>query len=185
MSETEGEGLTQDVVFDILSNSRRRFILSRLQEREDPIELMTLANQIAAWENDTTVDELTDKQSKRVYVSVYQTHVPKLESVGLITYDSDTGLIELSEQAREIDRYMPDDDPTEVPWERYYIALAGVSAAFFLLVVANVSVFGALSVPVAGVVIVAAFAMLSIVHYVTNRRRNSEMDSIPVQRGGS
>ncbi|WP_256301008.1 DUF7344 domain-containing protein [Haloarchaeobius salinus] len=184
MSETEGEGLTQDVVFDILSNSRRRFILSRLQKRDEPIELMDLANQIAAWENDTTVDELTDKQSKRVYVSVYQTHVPKLESVGLITYDPDTGLIELADQAREIDRYMPDQEEEEVPWHRYYVALAGLSAAFFLLVIANVPVLGALSTPVAGVVIVVAFAMLSTVHFITNRRRNSEMDSIPVQRGG-
>ncbi|WP_440991892.1 DUF7344 domain-containing protein [Haloarchaeobius baliensis] len=184
MSGTEGEGLTQDVVFDILSNSRRRFILSRLQERDEPIELMDLANEIAAWENDTTVEELTDKQSKRVYVSVYQTHVPKLESVGLITYDPDSGLIELSDSAREIDRYMPDEEEPEPPWHRYYIALAGLSAAFFLLVVANVPVFGALSTPVAGVIIVGAFAMLSTVHFVTNRRRNSEMDRIPVQRGG-
>lgn len=184
MSGTEGEELTQDVVFDILSNSRRRFILSRLQERDEPVELMELANEIAAWENDTTVEELTDKQSKRVYVSVYQTHVPKLEATGLIEYDSDTGLIVLADRAREIDRYMPDRDDDEPPWHRYYAALAGASALFFLLVVANVSVFGALSTSAAGVIIVGAFAMLSTVHFITSRRRNSQMDSVPVENEG-
>lgn len=171
-------------MFDILSNSRRRFILSRLQERDEPIELMDLANQIAAWENDTTVEELTSKQSKRVYVSVYQTHVPKLESVGLIEYDSDTGLIELSEQARQIDRYMPDDDEEPIPWHRYYVALAGLSATLFVLVVANAPVLGELSVQLVGVLVVGAFAMLSTAHFISNRRENRTMDSIPVERGG-
>lgn len=185
MSKPGKEELTQDVIFDILSNSRRRFILSRLQERDEPIELMDLANQLAAWENDTTVEELTDKQSKRVYVSVYQTHVPKLESTGLITHDADTGLIELSNNARQIGRYMPDEqEPDTIPWYRYYVGLATVSAAFLLLVLADAPVVEQLSMPAAGLVVVTAFAILSIVNFVWDRRRNNEMDPVPVQRDG-
>ncbi|WP_435346392.1 DUF7344 domain-containing protein [Haloarchaeobius sp. HRN-SO-5] len=184
MSESEGEELSQDVVFDILSNSRRRFILSHLQQQDEPVGLMELANRIAAWENDTTVDQLTDKQSKRVYVSVYQTHVPKLESTGLIDYDPDTGLIRLSEQAKEIDRYMPNDDTTETPWHRYYIGLAIAAAGFYALVALNVPVFGAISTTIAGLVIVGAFAGLSVAHYIQSSRNHQNLDEIPVENEG-
>jgi len=169
MSETEGGELTQDTVFEILSNSRRRFMLSYLHEHEGPVDLMDLANEIAAWENDTTVEELTDKQSKRVYVSVYQTHVPKLVSTGLIEYDSDSGLIELSDRASEIERYMPDGDE-ERPWHRYYAVLAVLSAAFYAAVTAGLPVLAAIPEAVAGVVVVVAFAALSIAHYLERDR---------------
>jgi len=155
MSETEGGELTQDTVFEILSNSRRRFMLSYLNEHDGPVDLMELANEIAAWENETTVDELTDKQSKRVYVSVYQTHVPKLEATGLIDYDSDSGLIELSERASEIDRYMPDEE-SERPWHRYYVGLAIASAVFYGAVALGVPVLEQLTTAGAGVVVVVA-----------------------------
>lgn len=172
--------MTQDTVFEILSNSRRRFMLSYLHEHDGPVDLMDLANEIAAWENDTTVDELTDKQSKRVYVSVYQTHVPKLVSTGLIEYDSDSGLIELSDRADEIDRYMPDGDD-ERPWHLYYAGLAVASAVFYGAVALGVPVFAALSTAVAGIAVVVAFAVLSTVHYVQRNRNNRIVEEIPVE----
>jgi hypothetical protein len=180
MSESESEELTQDTVFEILSNSRRRFMLSYLHEHEGPVDLMDLANEIAAWENDTTVDELTDKQSKRVYVSVYQTHVPKLVSTDLIEYDSDSGLIELSDRADEIERYMPDGG-TERPWHRYYAILAVVSAAFYAGVTVGAPVLAAIPEAVAGVVVVLAFAVLSAAHYVNSDRVRSIVEDSPVE----
>ena len=178
MSESERDELTQDTVFEILSNSRRRFMLSYLHEHDGPVDLMDLANEIAAWENDTTVEELTDKQSKRVYVSVYQTHVPKLVSTDLIEYDSDSGLIELSERADEIERYMPDDGE-ERPWHRYYAILAVVSTAFYAGVAVGVPVLAAIPEAVAGVVVVLAFAMLSLAHYVNSDRVRSIVEDSP------
>lgn len=180
MSESERNELTQDTVFEILSNSRRRFMLSYLHEHDGPVDLMDLANEIAAWENDTTVAELTDKQSKRVYVSVYQTHVPKLVSTDLIEYDSDSGLIELSDRADEIERYMPDAG-TERPWHRYYAILAVVSAALYAGVTVGAPVLAGISELVAGVVVVLAFAGLSAAHYVNSDRMRSIIDNSPVE----
>jgi hypothetical protein len=180
MSESEGDELTQDTVFEILSNSRRRFMLSYLHEHDGPVKLMDLANEIAAWENDTTVAELTDKQSKRVYVSVYQTHVPKLVSTDLIEYDSDSGLIELSGRADEIERYMP-DSREERPWHRYYAILAVVSAAFYAGVTVGAPVLTTIPEAIAGVVVVLAFAALSVAHYVTIDRVPSIVEDSPVE----
>jgi len=181
MSQHEREELSQDEVFDILSNSRRRFLLSRLQQADEPKRLMELADEIAAWENDTTVEELTDKESKRVYVSVYQTHVPKLEDAGLITYDSETGLIELSESAREVERYMPDSDEQSRSWSRYYVALAGVTALLYALVITDVPGTEILSAWFVAAVVVVAFAGLSVAHFVVSSRENGVMNDLPVE----
>jgi len=70
---TSESALSQDVVFDILSSSRRRYVLYRLREAEGPVELTELAEQVAAWENDTETDQITEQERKRVYVSLYQT----------------------------------------------------------------------------------------------------------------
>jgi hypothetical protein len=180
MSESERDELTQDTVFEILSNSRRRFMLSYLHEHDGSVDLMDLANEIAAWENDTTVEDLTDKQSKRVYVSVYQTHVPKLVSTDLIEYDSDTGLIELSERADEIERYMPDGG-TERPWHQYYAILAVVSAAFYAGVTLGAPALAAIPEGIAGVVVVLAFAALSVAHYANTGRVRSIVEDSPVE----
>src|SRR6056297_1412574 len=103
MSESDQELSSLDTIFDLLSNPRRRFVLHYLKRVEEPVQLTELAAQIAAKENDVPVDELTSQQRKRAYVSLYQTHVPKLEEVGVVTYDADTGNVALTERADEID----------------------------------------------------------------------------------
>lgn len=181
MSRQEQTQLSQDVVFDILSNSRRRFLLSRLQDADEPKHLMELADEIAAWENDTTVEALTDKQSKRVYVSVYQTHVPKLTEAELITYDSETGLIELAESAREVERYMPESETDERAWYRYYVGLAGVAAILYTLVVLDAPGISLLSAWFVAAAVVLAFAGLSVTHYVASERENRRRTDLPVE----
>ena len=155
-------------------------MLSYLHEHDGPVDLMDLANEIAAWENDTTVDELTDKQSKRVYVSVYQTHVPKLVSTNLIEYDSDSGLIELSDRANQIERYMPDGE-NERPWHRYYAILAVASAAFYAGVAVGVPLLAAIPEAAAGIVVVLAFAVLSAAHYLNSDRVPSIVEDSTVE----
>jgi len=51
-------GLTQDVLFDILSSTRRRYVLHVLKT-EGEMELTELAEYVAARENDTGIEDLT------------------------------------------------------------------------------------------------------------------------------
>src|SRR6056297_1117923 len=97
--------LSQDEIFAILSNPRRRYVLYFLNQHGEGIELTDLAEHVAAWENDTTVEELSSKERKRVYVSLYQTHVPKLADHGLIDYDPDSGMVRPTETSRKVDQY--------------------------------------------------------------------------------
>ncbi|RLM53165.1 ArsR family transcriptional regulator [Halobellus sp. Atlit-31R] len=91
-TDDEQNGIALDDVFSVLSNSRRRHILEEL-DRDPELTLATLAEQLAAIENDCAREELTSEQRKRLYISLYQTHLPALD---------DAGVIDLSER-REIE----------------------------------------------------------------------------------
>jgi len=170
---TEDEPLTQDVVFDILSSARRRYVLYLLRTEDAPVELTELAEDVAAWENDTTVAELTKQQRKRVYVSLYQTHVPKLEDAGLVNYDQDTGEVELTPAANDVDQYLNPGD-REIPWQYLYLPLAVLGIALVALSNLNVWIFGTLSDVALGVVIFSGFLLTVAAHAVVwmmNRRQ--------------
>jgi hypothetical protein len=169
MSITEQDTLTQDVVFDLLSNPRRRYVLYYLSEVDEPIQLRDLADQVSSWENEIPVDELSNQQRKRVYVSLYQTHIPKLEDAGVVSYDSESGYVSLAERSSELGSYVSGGDG-EAPWQLYYAVLAAAGAVFYALVAFEVSVFAALSTFVAGIAIIVAFAALAVLHYASYRR---------------
>ncbi len=169
MSRSEQDALSQDVAFDILSSPRRRYVLYYLKQEDRPIELGELANQIAAWENDLEVEDLTRQQRKRVYVSLYQTHIPKLEDAGIISYEADSGIVELARRADDIDEYLGNGDGQEFPWQLYYLGLAIVSGLFFAAVWLGISVFGAIPAFVAGFAIIVVFGLSAIAHVITRR----------------
>ena len=110
MSTEDPNTLTQDTVYDLLSNRRRRFVISKLRRADGAVSVNELSEAVAAWENDVEIDELTDKQIKRVYVSLYQIHIPKLDEAGLVAYDKDAGQVELTPAVSELDSYLPDQE---------------------------------------------------------------------------
>jgi hypothetical protein len=53
-----------------------------------------VAEQVAAWENDTTVAALRSDERQRVYVALYQSHLDTLADAGVIEYDKSRGVLE-------------------------------------------------------------------------------------------
>lgn len=171
---SEQEELTQDAVFDILSSSRRRYVLFYLRQADEPVELNALAEHVAAWENELPVEELSDQQRKRVYVSLYQTHIPKLDSIGLVDHDQDSGLVELTDRAQEIDSYLT-VSTGDAPWQRFYFGLALVSAAVLALVWLDAGPLVAIpEVAVSGGITVA-FAVSAVAHYLDRRQKRQRI----------
>lgn len=162
-SETE---LSQDVVFDILSSPRRRYVLYYLRTTNEPVKLTDLAEQVAAWENETDPEKITEQERKRVYVSLYQTHIPRLDEVGVVNYDQESGEIVLAEDAGHIDDYLvkTDEQPS---WQRGYLVLAAVSGVFLALAVFDVAVFSAISEVLAAAIVIAAFGLMALAHTVS------------------
>lgn len=168
----ESETISQNRAFDILSNARRRFILSYLSKSDGPVELRELADEVARWE--TGSDSLSRKERKRVYVSLYQTHIPRLNDAGVIDYDSESGLVQLVDRARDIDRYVR--EPTEnQKWPIYHLVGALAGTLFYVLVVLDVIPF--ISDAVGGVLVLGILILMSLTHLIATRRRASSFQS--------
>jgi hypothetical protein len=74
---------TPDELFEALRTERRRRVVRTIADLGS-VELGDLSEIIASQENDCAVAEVTTQQRKRVYVSLYQTHIPKLDDLGVV-----------------------------------------------------------------------------------------------------
>lgn len=88
-----------DILFDVLTDQRRRYVLYYLQQQGGAVDTESLATQLAAWEDACSVDEVDDERRQRMFTDLYHTHLPKLEGAGVIDYDERTGTIRLWEHA--------------------------------------------------------------------------------------
>lgn len=167
--------LSQDLIFDILSSPRRRYMLYYLRTHGGHAEVTELAKQVAAWEYETDPSQLDDQQQKRVYVSLYQTHIPKLDDVGIISYDKDAGVVELTDRAADVEGFLSPDADSDRRWQQYYLGLSLVSFIVLALAAFDVAPFDAIPDIVAGVTVGVAFAALAVVHYLTWRQARQEI----------
>jgi len=178
MSPHESPQLSQDTAFDLLSNVRRRFVLQRLQDRPDGIELSELAEELAATENDADPDELSAQQRKRTYVSLYQTHIPKLAEAGVVEYDADTGMVYPTAHVDELGQYFQEGD-SGVRWQFVYGAVvAGGLLLYVLELTVDLPFFDARLVALVALV---GVAIVSATHYLYSERLRSKPE-IPVDR---
>lgn len=143
--ETAAEGHdryapTEQEVFDVLSNRRRRYALYALLNDESTT-IGSLAERIAAWENDRSVDEVTPPERKRVYTALQQSHLPKLERLGLIAFDPESGRVSVTDTADEIDRYLEAADGERPLWTQLFLGLSGLSVGILAAVWLNLPLF--------------------------------------------
>jgi hypothetical protein len=160
--------LSKDEVFNLLRNSRRRAALQYLLERECKATRSELAEHIAAVENGVTAAELNSAQRKRVYVSLYQNHLPKMDEYGVVTYDAREGTAELTPQAKALAHYLDNDTVRPEPgrWAKYS-SLFGV---FGLVSLALTALDQFVTVP-PDVIVTTLLSLLLLVSIATTRRR--------------
>lgn len=110
----EERTITLDDIFHILQNERRRQVLHHLHGVDGTVMMRDVAEAIAAWENDTTVENLHSDQRQRVYIALYQSHLPKLDDLGVIEYNQSRGYIETTPLLDEVIQYLqPTTEETE------------------------------------------------------------------------
>lgn len=109
-----GEGtatrISKDDVYHLLQNSRRRAVLRYLCAHDDTevFEMRAIAEEVAAWEDDTTVTQLHSDQRQRIYVSLFQSHLPKLSTHGAIEYEQSRGIIRPGPVLPVLEPYLAD-----------------------------------------------------------------------------
>lgn len=173
---TSDEELPVDEIFHILQNERRRMVLEYLQEAEDSVRMRDVAEQVAAWENGTTVEELSSDERQRVYIPLYQSHLPKLDKAGIIDYQQNRGIVERRPLAKQLDYYLNADSETNGSrddgnavtdgWDDYYIGAAGVGAVLLLGAVFELPLFSLITGIGLSALILLMFTALTIGQYV-------------------
>lgn len=83
-------------IHDVLSNERRIALLELLRA-ESPRRLGDLAEEIAAEETGERPPPRNKRQS--AYVTLHQTHLPKLDDLGIVEYDAREKVVALADQA--------------------------------------------------------------------------------------
>ena len=78
-----------DALFDVLSDSRRRFVLACLQEYATPMALGDVADELAVWEHDAPITDVPADAVRSIYASLYHRHVPKMVDAGIVEYSQE------------------------------------------------------------------------------------------------
>ena len=157
--------VSEDELFDVLANQRRRFAVHLLKREEDEsVAIGDMAEQIAAWENGIDTTEITGNERKRVYTALQQSHLPKMDEAGVVEFNKDRGLIEPTPALENVDLYMDVVEGKEIPWSTYYLGLSGVAVALTGAVWLGAWPFVLLPDMAWTVAIVVAFAFSAVTH---------------------
>ncbi|WP_324663586.1 DUF7344 domain-containing protein [Haloarcula sediminis] len=162
--------LSRDDAFEMLSNRRRRFILHYLQDEDAAATLSDLAEQVAAWENETDIANISASERKTVYTSLQQFHLPKMDETGIIEFDQRAGEVSITDAAQDLDIYLEVVDTYDIPWSFYYIGFSAIGTILVTLSWLDIAPFAA--IPYVGwtVFLLAALLVSSVSHYVLTRR---------------
>lgn len=159
--------IPKEDAFEILKNRRRRDILHYLEQNGSEAQVGGMAKQIAAWENGIDVDSVTSKQRKRLYTALYQSHLPKMDDVGILEYDQRRGTVKLTDEGAELDVYLEFVPGNDINWSQYYLALTAISTALVLAQYFGVYPFTVSNTTVTAVVL-TAFGVSAFVHVYQN-----------------
>ncbi len=120
----------------VLRNDRRRLVLERLRTTGDAETVSDLAEHIGGAEAGESPPPRNVRQS--VYVSLHQTHLPKLDELGIVDYDSDGTTVERAANAPDLDAYLDvGSGGTGIP-PGYYAGLGLLGGTTLLATVAGV-----------------------------------------------
>ncbi|MFC4356577.1 hypothetical protein ACFO0N_01290 [Halobium salinum] len=157
-------------VFQTLSNQRRRFVVHAL-EQDGSMEIGDMARRIAGWEYQKDPEAVSSAERRRVYNSLQQVHLPKMDENGLVDYDSRSGLVSATGDLADLRLYLEVVPGNDIPWSTYYLLLGAFGALFATATLLNVFGFGAVPDAVGalttGVLLVASAAVHT---YVTRTR---------------
>ncbi|WP_439027430.1 DUF7344 domain-containing protein [Haloarchaeobius sp. DT45] len=173
VAKQQGDGETQlstavseDELFDVLSNRRRRYAVHVLKHEgdEDAVDIGPMAEQIAAWENDIELAAVGYTERKRVYTALQQQHLPMMDDAGVVEFDKDRGVVEPTEALSDVDLYLDVVRGKEIPWNEYYLGLSAVSLGLTAGVGLGVWPFGVLPELAWLVAVVIAFVCSALAH---------------------
>lgn len=173
MGVPDSEQLVPDEIFEILSNHRRRMVLYYLRQHGNAAAVKELAEEIAAMENEVAVEDVTSEQRKRVYVSLYQTHLPMMAELNVIDYDKEAGSVRLAEHTQNIDRHLSSEPESTYPWTAHYAMLVFAGGLLMALAAIGAPVLESIPILPLGMAVLVSVGVSGIVQYWTLKKRQA------------
>lgn len=169
--------LDRDEIFEMLSNRRRQCIIHYLKRHAEdgPVPMRELVDYVSAWENEVPLQNVDPIERKRVYNALRQTHLPKLAETGMIEYDADNNLVQLSAAAQTMQLYLEYVPASDIPWHGYYLGLSILTSFLIALVWSDTYPFGTLEETLILGLALSLFIISSIVHSIYARWNRIEI----------
>jgi len=153
----ERAGLPETEVYYVLSNARRREALAVLWAQPEALSLRELSERLATAESGLMPAPRPLRES--VYNALHQTHLPKLDELGLVAYDPDRKLVRALPGAGQLGRYMDVTTRAGITWGEYYRVLGVIGLFATVASLAGTPGFAAVDPLVPATVSLAAFAV--------------------------
>ena len=136
-SEGEPDGLDPTDIYDVLCNDRRRLALRSLRDADGNwLTVKELSERVASLETGEEPAPRDTRQS--VYVTLHQTHLPKLDDLGIVAHERDGQVVALAERADEVTVYMEVVPEYGISWGEYYFGLGLLAALTTVSTIAGV-----------------------------------------------
>lgn len=158
--------LTKYEIHDVLRNKRRTWVLEQLQQTRNPVPLRELSEQVAALETGETPPPRNIRES--VYNSLHQTHLPKLDDLGIVEYQVDRKVVAQADSFRQVTLYMEVVSADDVTWATYYLTVGVVALVVTFLSSVGLPVFAVLSVTIWSILFFALFALSALYQRLTH-----------------
>ena len=165
-----GASLSQETIYDVLSNRRRRYAIHALKRADEEVDVTELSRRITAWEVGVDPEEVEYQDRRRVYSTLKGTHLPMLDDHDLIDYDEETNLVEPAPLLAELDVYVEVLQGKEIPWSLYYVGIASVSVLLLLAVVVDVPGLAAIGPMGVSLFTITAFGISGVAHHYYGER---------------
>ena len=165
-----GGELSEEEIFELLSNRRRRFVIHALKRAGKPLGVSELSTRVTAWERGVDPEDVQYEDRRNVYSTLQRTHLPKLEEKNVVTVHDEENLVEPTDELEELDIYVEVLRSREIPWSLYYVGLAGLAVVLTAAVATGTPGFARFEALDVGVFTATAFGLSSAAHYAIGRR---------------
>ncbi|MEF8771704.1 DUF7344 domain-containing protein [Halodesulfurarchaeum sp.] len=161
---TVGAHPGEDELFQVLSNRRRRYAVHAIKQESGPAQIGDVAERVASWEYDVERAELSYDERKRIYTALQQSHLPKMDDAGIVSFDKERGVIEPEPALEDADVYIDIVQGREIPWSQYYLGLSLIALTLAFVLSLGAWPFTFLPAISWMVGIVVMFAISALVH---------------------
>lgn len=88
--------VTFDTVLDLCGDFHRRIILGVLASEQRTLTLQDLVKAIAKQNHHVSSNEVSGEVSTQLHRSLYHIHIPKIAAAGLVEFDTERELVEVT-----------------------------------------------------------------------------------------